>query len=109
MVAYDNGVDPPLTSNRQPVGKVLAGDQTALASHPGHTLLLVYPPRSDMAAQCLAAYHGRTLIYVGEGDGGSNGSSEFFATLQSQWKCVHIEPLEPFPGGQEHLFVFERK
>jgi hypothetical protein len=109
IVAYDNGSDPPLTSSRQPVGVVQPGDASVLAQHPRHTLLLVYPPRGDMADQCLAAYKGRTIVYVGEGEGGSNGSPTFFATLKSSWRCVHIEALEPFPGGHEHLYVFERR
>lgn len=45
-------------------------------------LLLVYPPPGPMARNCLEAYQGNVLFYVGEGRGGANGDAEFFDTLE---------------------------
>lgn len=39
------------------------------ASTVGRTLLLVYPPPGPMAAEAVAAYRGKLLLYVGEGRG----------------------------------------
>lgn len=109
VVSYDDGTDPPLTTSKQLVGVVAKGNETAIAAHPSHSLLLVYPPHGDMAARALAQYQGRHFLYVGEGEGGFNGDAAFFAALRQHWRCVRVEPVEPFPGGVEALFVFERK
>jgi hypothetical protein len=98
-----------LTSSRENVGAVGVGNEEAMDQHPGHTLLLCYPPRGPMAERCLARYKGKHLLYVGEGNGGFNADPAFFAALAAGWRCVRIEKVEPFPGGVEHLFVFERK
>ncbi len=35
-----------------------------------------------MAANCLKEYKGKYLLYVGESNGGVNGSADFFAALE---------------------------
>jgi hypothetical protein len=84
-----------------------------------------------MAEQALAAYKGRTLLYVGEqrgraggqasisppawlhgwavtageSRGGVNASPKFFDALQQDWECTQTVEVEPFPGAHGLLAV----
>jgi len=62
-----------------------------------------------MATRCLEIYTGNTLVYVGEGRGGTTASLPFFDALESGWVCVAIETLDPFPQCCERLYVMKRK
>ncbi|EDQ88739.1 uncharacterized protein MONBRDRAFT_8776 [Monosiga brevicollis MX1] len=106
VVAFDN--ESSLQPSNQPVGKVYSGDEQKLGWYPYRTLLLVYPPDSDMAQRALDRYKGRYLIYVGEARGGVNANEEFFDTLEADWDCVHRENLAPFSRCYERLYVFRR-
>lgn len=46
-------------------GEVLEGDHTVAARHPERTLLLVWPQHT-WSSRAVAAYAGRTLIFVGQ-------------------------------------------
>lgn len=73
IVAYDNAVghDPSLTfgSWDKMWFQVQEGSVEKIAEHPRRTLILAWPPPFDsidsMAADCLKAYQGDTLIHVG--------------------------------------------
>jgi hypothetical protein len=68
IIAFDDGSSVPLAVQAHRVGDVRLGDPSVLRSAEcrGRTLLLVYPPAGPMAAECLAAYGGDYLLYVGE-------------------------------------------
>ena len=72
-------------------------------------LLLVYPPPTAMAADALAGYRGRLVLYAGEPRGGANGSRDFFDALDRDFFLEQTLPLDPFPGGIEKLYVFRRR
>ena len=107
VLAYDN--DSSLQPSTTPVGRVLAGDESKLPWYPLHTLLLVYPPDSDMASEALKQYHGDYLVYVGEARGGVNADDGFFEALEQGWDCVVKLDLEPFPRCYERLYVLRRQ
>ena len=54
-------------------------------------------------------YGGDCIVYIGEGRGGVNASSRFFAMLEVEWTCEHIESLAPFPECFEKMYVMRRR
>lgn len=82
----------------------------------GRVLLLVYPPPdTDMAVQAARAYVNTsplndTIVYVGEGRGGANGSAAFFDYIESgEWILTKILPVRSFGDkGYEQLYVLKR-
>lgn len=107
ILAFDNdSTEQPGTTK---VTKVLKGDETVLKWYPQRTLLMVYPPETEMASKCLEGYSGDYLLYVGEARGGVNGTDKFFSDLEAEFECIHIEELDPFPRCYERLFVLRRK
>lgn len=110
-------------------GKVRLGDATIFCKEElnkryhldGRVLMIIFPDPGPMAAECLEAYTASsdsndTLIYVGEGRGGANGSSVFFDELESvddrgvpKWQLQETCKLSPFGDkGFERFFVFKR-
>lgn len=83
--------------------------RTAAARHPDRALLLVAPPPGRAAAGWLDAYRGDVVLFAGEGRGGAHADEEFFATLERFFTLVRTEPLQPFPGGCEKLWILQRK
>ena len=70
-----------------PWGEVLRGTPKTLASErfKTHALLMCYPPpRSRMAADCLAAFTGNIVIHVGEWMG-DTGNTAFEKALAQGW------------------------
>lgn len=74
-------------------------------------LLLVWPPYDDpMAYNCLRAYQGDTLIYVGEGSGGCTGDDAFHALLEAEWEQVWCNyECANWPGIHSHEMIYRRK
>jgi len=90
--------------------RVRRGDGPAEAArHPERALLLVYPTAA-LAERSLESYRGETVVYVGEGEGGANGSPAFFAALRRDFAPAGPAlRLAPFPGGHEKLWVLKRR
>jgi hypothetical protein len=83
----------------------------------GRALLLVYPPpASDMAVQSVRVYDqlaqdDHTIIYVGEGRGGSTANDAFFDYLESsgQWWIMQVLDVKSFgTKGYEKLYVLKK-
>lgn len=82
----------------------------------GRILLIVFPPPSPMALETIQAYvnahrENDTVVYVGEGKGGANGSNELFDYLLSKkWALLKVMNVKTCPGGKgyEKMFVFKR-
>ena len=108
IIAFDNFSEVPETSAKEAFF-VYDGDERQLSTHPGRTLLLVYPPPGQMARQCLTYFRGNTILYAGEGRGGANGDESFFAALEKDWEVVEVVDLDPFPECFEKLFVLRRR
>lgn len=80
-----------------------------LASHPDHTLMLIWPPYgSAMASVALRAYAGEHLIYAGEGAGGCTGDDEFHRQLAESWTLVVEKELPQWQGIHDRLTVYRR-
>ena len=71
---------------------VRAGDERAVTAHSERTLLLVWPTWNETwPADAAAAFHaagGTTLVFVGEGPGGSTGDRVLHAQLGNDRTCV---------------------
>ena len=67
------------------VGDVSRGDESALRGRRarGRTLLVVYP-EGQLLRKCVERYEGDVVLFVGEGRGGVNASSDE-ARSMSHW------------------------
>jgi hypothetical protein len=112
IVAFDR-YPPPDGRNRWHAGEkqwteVKPGGPRLLARHPGRTLFLCWPPEDEpMAEQCIQAYAGSTLIYVGEvpGEGGAAALAE---ALQG-WEPIETLDLPQWESVRDGLMVLRRK
>jgi hypothetical protein len=109
IVAFDR-YPPPDPRNRWHAGErqwteVRPGGPRLLARHPGRTLLLCWPPEDEpMAAQCLDAYAGDALVYVGELSPGSDRATGS-ARVLDQWEPVETLELPQWESVQDRLVV----
>ncbi|MBZ0185947.1 MAG: hypothetical protein K8F91_06795 [Candidatus Obscuribacterales bacterium] len=67
--------------------KIRKGDSASLKGLEKHTLLLCWPPKNSMAAQCLSSYSGKTIIFLGNKKTCAN--SAFFSELEKNWKALY--------------------
>lgn len=74
------------------------------------TLMLCYPDRqSDLARRVLDAYTGETILYVGEGRGGSSATDEFFDALDTSFDLVAYVPTEIVnEDARDCLWILDR-
>jgi len=88
---------------------VLSGGPDVLKAHPDRALFLCWPPQqSDMAEQCLAGYHGDTVIYVGEWKTSTSASKRFFRILDQEYERIDVIDLPAWPSMRDRLYVFRR-
>lgn len=89
--------------------EVRHGDETEPGNHPERALLLCWPPYdSDMGINCLHAYEGHTLAYVGEHYGGCCANDAFFAELDHHWEQVEEYGLPQWYGMHDYLTIWRR-
>ena len=78
----------------------------------------MYPPPGDMALQVVENYvnaapdDNNTIIYVGEGRGGANGSDSLFDFFErGDWELANETDVQRPPGdnGYEKLFILHRR
>lgn len=83
----------------------------AAARHPDRTLLMVWPPMTDMAARAFTAYAkagGKRMVYVGEERSGCTASSDFWHALAtSGWHETARVDLPQWPGIHDYLTAYE--
>lgn len=90
--------------------KVERGDHQVISEHPGRTLFLCWPPHDEpMAYHCLAAYRGKTLAFVGDGDGGCTACSNFFYELAAKFEHVQNVDIPQWDGIHDYLAIYKRK
>jgi hypothetical protein len=88
---------------------VAQGGVERLAAYPDRALFLCWPGQRDpFADAALAAYHGPTLLYVGEGPGGHTADERFFARLERDWRPLETIRLPNWPGTRDSLTVLQR-
>jgi hypothetical protein len=110
VIAYD---EKPY-SNHWSDGKfypVATGLPTVAANYPDHALFLCWPPYlSSMAHECLTAYKGNTVIYIGEGSGMATADDDFHEALDKNWDLLHESRQEHnWDGIHSSIFVYRRK
>lgn len=102
-------------------GGVERGGTRMAEVHADRTLLMVWPPMSEMAANALRYYErggGRRLVYVGEGYGGCTADDDFFELVHGgcwnvclhkpTWRLVRTVEIPQWDGIHDALFVYER-
>lgn len=109
VVAVDDGSSSPLPGREARIVSMGVDGAAAAAKHPQRTLLMVAPPPGPQAATWLAAYGGARVVYAGEGRGGAHADERFFDALERGWRVEATEPLRPFQGGAEKLWVLQRR
>ena len=89
VIAYDP--HPPGPGNQYAHGplyhRVRYGDHTAVLGHQDRALMLCWPSADEtFAADTIAGYDGRTVIYIGEPDDGCCAEPGFFKLLHDQFE-----------------------
>jgi hypothetical protein len=113
ILAFDR-YPPPDPRNRWHAGEsqwteVLPGGARLLARHPGRTLFLCWPPRDEpMEEQCLQAYDGHTLIYVGELPADPAKPTALPHPFES-WTVAGTLDLPQWESVTDRLFVLRRR
>ncbi len=87
---------------------VQVGQHEVVTAHQDRTLLLCWPPMSDMAELALRAYRGQTVVYVGENAGGCCASDEFFALLEDWSEACEVR-IPQWWGLHDAMWIYERK
>jgi hypothetical protein len=82
----------------------------AARRHPGHALLLCWPPCDDDGASyaVLRACRGEVLIHIGERDEGATGSVRFHRELALNWTLEEELELPHWPRLQDRVMVYRR-
>lgn len=106
VACYDLVVPPSEWAARQWHPIHIGGPERA-ADHPEAALLLCWPPLHDpMADQALAAYNGRVVAYVGEGEGAATGDAAFHERLERGWMLAQTIAIPQWPGMHDYLFIY---
>lgn len=89
------------------------GVEKILAHHRSHILLLVWPPYlGALAFDALTRYlevGGKTVVFVGESQGGCTADDRFFRLLDSQFEEVGDADIPQWYGIHDCLTVYQRK
>ncbi len=106
---YQDTGDPCQTNDDHWV-EVQEGTHTVLYdAYQDHALMLCWPPyANEMASDCLRAYEGDTLIYIGEGHGGCTGNDDFHLDLDMGWTRVAGVALPKWPGLHDDMNIYRR-
>lgn len=122
ICAFDEAPGRNRYCDHEPYTLVSPGDHRALEharwNGENHALLLCWPPMSPMASECVEAFKGDTLIYIGEGMGGCCANDEFFQLVTGETRsgydddCEWIEgtavDIPQWPGLHDYLTVYRR-
>ncbi len=72
-----------------------------------HTLMLCWPPYDNsMAIEALRRYRGKTVIYVGEGNGGCTADDAFDEELSTKWTLVDELMIPQWRGLHDSVHVY---
>lgn len=90
--------------------QVEAGTPTVLKRHADRALFLCWPPYDDsMAHASLLAYKGKTVIYIGEAEGGCTADDAFFRKLNREYKHDEEIYIPHWDGIHDYLSIWQRK
>lgn len=72
-------------------------------------LFLSWPPHGDdMAFECLKAFKGKYLIYIGEFEDGCTANDKFFNELDNNWRMIDSVYIPQWDGIHDYLAIFKR-
>lgn len=91
--------------------KVNEAGHEALSWNSDRSLLLCWPPyRETFAYDCLRAYQGNSIIFIGEDYGGCTGTDEFFDLLEKDWELIYRNyDVLNFSGIHSCETIYKRK
>ena len=105
IVAYDNWRNP----DRKQWFDVQLADENVVKEHRDRTLLLCWPPHdNEMAANTLRQYEGRTVIYVGEDQGGCTATDSFFNFLYEHFTEEESVEIPTWPNNHDRMVIFKK-
>lgn len=76
-----------------------------------YTLMLCWPPDDGDgkdAADCLKYYGGKTLIYIGQEEGGCTAGKKFFEMIDKEWDLDEELALPSWPKYESSLFLYNK-
>lgn len=74
------------------------------------TLFLCWPPyNTGMATEAIRAYKGKTVVFVGESQGGCTGNDEFHDMLRDRFDRVESISIPRWSGIHDYMTVWNRK
>lgn len=113
IVAFDEAPGRNQYCDHAPYAPVYPGDHRVLEHFArwchgdSHALLLCWPPMSPMAAECVEAFQGDTLIYIGEGLGGCCADDRFFQLVTGETLGAEDEQTGEWIDGAEVVTGWE--
>lgn len=86
------------------------GGPEVLARSQAQTLLLCWPPLQEpFALECLRAFRGERVVYIGEGKDGCTADEAFHVELDALWQLEQSLNIPQWPGSQDQVFIYRRK
>lgn len=89
------------------------GPEQITVRHRDHVLLLVWPPyMGELAFDALTRFleiGGKTLVFVGESQGGCTADDDFFNLLEARFDEVGDTDIPQWDGLHDYLTVYQRK
>jgi hypothetical protein len=91
--------------------KVERGGPEVLQEYgPGWNLFLCWPPYDDpFADECLQAFNGNFVIYIGEDPSGCTGDKDFHIRLAKEFRIIKTVEIPSYQGIYDALRVFMRR
>ena len=107
--------------------EVQRGGPEKAAEHSDRALFLCWPPYdAPFAADCVKAYQGDTIIFVGEGSGGCTADNDFFRAVgergcywgdeeepkeppSDEWEQVKSVDIPQWDGIHDYMTIYRRK
>jgi hypothetical protein len=96
----------PLAEQHVPVTEADAVQAMGI-SEPGDTLLLGWPPATNVAEATVKAFRGNQMVYIGE-SGDSCASPSFWAQLALNWHPIGAHTPVQFEAMRDHVTVWSR-
>jgi hypothetical protein len=83
---------------------------SAIVKYDPEVLMMVWAPlNSPMAYNCLKAFKGNLLVWIGELNGGCTASADFFNELEENWKMVDDIDMTSWRGNYDGCSIWHRQ
>jgi hypothetical protein len=97
-------------NHTEPCFRVERGQANVTSRFTHRTLFLCWPPYdTGMATEAIRAYKGKTVVFVGESQGGCTGNDEFHDMLRDRFNLVDSVELPRWSGINDYMSVWNRK